>query len=56
MGGEFQAGLAYGVFHTSHVGRFFVFSLSTVDLSLQNLGFIPVGVRVPWFVCDTCVS
>jgi hypothetical protein len=27
-GGEFQAGLAYRVLHTSHVGRFFVFSRS----------------------------
>jgi hypothetical protein len=39
--GEFEAELAYRVFHTIHVGRFFVFSLSTVDLNLQNLGFIP---------------
>jgi hypothetical protein len=37
----FQAVLAYRVFHTSHMGRFFVFFLCTVDLNLQNLGFIP---------------
>jgi hypothetical protein len=39
--GEFQAGLAYRDFHTSHVGRFFLYSLPTVDLNLQNLSFIP---------------
>jgi hypothetical protein len=39
--GEFQAGLAYRFFHTNHVCRFFVYSLPTVYLNLQNLGFMP---------------
>jgi hypothetical protein len=47
---EFQAGLAYRVLQTSHVGKFFVFSLPTVDFNLQNLGFIP-GYLMTFLEC-----
>jgi hypothetical protein len=48
--GEFQAGLADRALHKSHVLRFFVYSLPTVEFNLQNVGFIP-GYLMTFLEC-----
>jgi hypothetical protein len=48
-GGDFQAVLAYWVVHARHMGRFFIFSVSTVEGNFGVFGFFTYHV-LGWLV------